>query len=442
MRNQATAPTGQEIDEALLSARQRYAEENPESQRTYQRSQRVMPGGNTRTVLFYPPFPLVMVRGAGAHLWDADGHEYLDFLGDYTAGLFGHSDPDIRSAIIGALDAGLSLSAHNALEVQLAELICKRIPSIERIRFTNSGTEANLMALTAAVNFTGRRKILVFKGGYHGGVLSFAGGNSPVNVPHDFLVAPYNDADAAATLIRQHGDELAAVLVEPMLGASGCIPGTADFLGALRAETEAAGALLIFDEVMTSRLAPGGRQESLGITPDLTTLGKYIGGGMSFGAFGGREEIMALFDPRRAGALPHAGTFNNNVLTMSAGIVAMGRLFPPEASRRLSARGDTLRERLNACCHAAGVRLQFTGTGSLMSFHANDAPIRNIDDVAATDTRLKDLYFHHLLSERIYIARRGFIALMLPIEDSDTAALVAGTERYIDRYRGMLGEAP
>ncbi|MEP7347100.1 MAG: aspartate aminotransferase family protein, partial [Gemmatimonadaceae bacterium] len=398
MQNLTIAPPSQEIDTALLNIRQRYAQENPESRRIFERSQQVMPGGNTRTVLFYPPFPLVMVRGAGAHLWDADGHDYLDFLGDYTAGLFGHSDPDVRAAIVAALDAGVSLSAHNALEVQLAELICRRIPSIERVRFTNSGTEANLMALTAAVNFTGRKKILVFKGGYHGGVLSFAGGNSPVNVPHDFVVVPYNDTESARACIRSHGDALAAVLVEPMLGASGCIPGTAEFLGCLRSETAATRALLIFDEVMTSRLAPGGRQEMLGITPDLTTLGKYIGGGMSFGAFGGREDVMALFDPRRAGALPHAGTFNNNVLTMSAGIVAMGRLFPPEAARRLSARGDALRERLNDCCRTAGIRLQFTGLGSLMSFHACDTPLRNIDDVAGSDPRIKDLYFHHLLS--------------------------------------------
>ncbi len=429
---------GGEFDAALLSARQRYAEENPESQRMNERSQQVMPGGNSRTVLFYPPFPLVMVRGAGARLWDADGHEYLDFLGDYTAGLFGHSAPDIRSAIVGALDGGLSLSAHNALEVQLAELICRRIPSIERLRFTNSGTEANLMALMAAVNYTGRKKILVFKGGYHGGVLSFAAGNSTVNVPHDFLVAAYNDAEGAAALIRRHRDELAAVLVEPMLGASGCIPGTKEFLDSLRMETAAAGSLLIFDEVMTSRLAPGGRQETLGITPDLTTLGKYIGGGMSFGAFGGRERIMALFDPRRSGSLPHAGTFNNNVLTMSAGIVAMGRLFTPEVCRRLSARGDALRDRLNACCRAADVQLQFTGVGSLLSFHPCAGALRNIDDVAGGDVRIKDLYFHHLLNERIYIARRGFITLSLPIGDADESAFVDGTESFINRYQSLL----
>jgi len=440
MTNQMTLPASVsgEIDDALASARKLYAGENPQSERMYRRAVQVMPGGNTRTVLFYPPFPVVMVRGKGSRLWDADGHEYRDFLGDYTAGLFGHSDPDIRAAIIAALDAGVSLSAHNALEAQLAELICARIPSIKRLRFTNSGTEGNLMALTTAVNFTGRRKIMVFKGGYHGGVLSFASGNTAVNVPHDFLVAPYNDVAAATELIRRHADGLAAVLVEPMLGAAGCIPGTAEFLSCLRTESAAAGALLIFDEVMTSRLAPGGRQEALGITPDLTTLGKYIGGGMSFGAFGGREDIMALFDPTRPGSIPHAGTFNNNVLTMSAGIVAMGRLFTPDAARQLSARGDRLRDSLNGLCRTTGASVQFTGVGSLLSFHPRGGTLRNIDDVSVSDTRLKDLYFHHLLRERIYIARRGFIALSLPLEPQDLEAFSDATASFLDRYRTLL----
>jgi glutamate-1-semialdehyde 2,1-aminomutase len=262
-----------------------------------------------------------------------------------------------------------------------------------------------------------------------------------VNVPHDFIIAPYNNADAAGALIDQHRDSLAAVLVEPMFGASGCIPGSVEFLTRLREETRAAGALLIFDEVMTSRLAPGGRQETVGITPDLTTLGKYFGGGMSFGAFGGREEIMALFDPRRAGALPHAGTFNNNVVTMSAGIAAMGQVFTPAACLRLNQLGDAARQRLNAICRAAPAPLQFTGIGSLMSFHACATPLRNIDDVAASDVRIKDLYFHHLLSEGIYIARRGFIALMLPITEGDVDALCAATERFISRYRPVLIDA-
>ena len=261
---------------------------------------------------------------------------------NFTAGLYGHSNPVIRAAIDRALDDGISLSGHNLLESRLADLIRERIRSIASLRFTNSGTEANLMALAAAKAFTGRSKVIVFVGGYHGGVLTFGSGPAKVNVPHDYLYATYNDAAAVDALFDAHGTEIAAVLVEPMQGSSGCIVGEPAFLQRLRERSAAAGALLIFDEVMTSRLAPGGRQSQLGITPDLTTLGKYIGGGMSFGAFGGRRDVMAQFDPRTPGALTHAGTFNNNVLTMSAGAAGLGSVYTDEAALTLNARGDAI----------------------------------------------------------------------------------------------------
>ncbi|MFI5015075.1 MAG: aspartate aminotransferase family protein, partial [Hyphomicrobiales bacterium] len=336
------------IDAALAEARERFVERNPKSKAAYAEACSAMPGGNTRTVLFYAPFPLAIAGGAGCFLRDADGHEYLDLLGEYTAGLYGHSHPIIRAAIDRALDGGINLSGHNLLEAKLARVVCDRFPSLDLIRFTNSGTEANLMALATATVATGRRKILVFDGGYHGGVLYFGGGGAPVNAPHQFVVGRYNDAASSRELIEQHGSELAAILVEPMLGSGGCIPGDRDFLQTLREGATRCGAVLIFDEVMTSRLSPGGLQEALGIIPDMTTLGKYIGGGMSFGAFGGRADLMGRYDPRRPDALPHAGTFNNNILTMSAGLAGMTEIFTPEAARRLTALGEDLRRRLNA----------------------------------------------------------------------------------------------
>ena len=213
-------------------------------------------------------------------------------LGEFTAGIFGHTNQVIRSAVITALERGIDLSGHTVAEAELARVICDRFPSIALVRFTNSGTEANLMALAAATAFTGRRQILVFQGGYHGAVLSFTRGRSATNVPHDFLVSTYNDVAGTQRLIETHGDELAAILVEPMLGSGGCIPGERRFLETLRHASSACGAVLIFDEVMTSRLSAGGLQQALGIAADLTTLGKYLGGGLSFGAFGGRHDIM------------------------------------------------------------------------------------------------------------------------------------------------------
>ncbi len=210
---------------ALAEARAAYAAANPASRARFEAAAKVMPGGNTRSVLFYEPFPLCIARGEGPRLTDVDGHVYVDFLGEFTAGIFGHSNPVIRAAIDRALDDGINLAGHNRLEGELAAIVCRRFPAIEQVRFTNSGTEANLLALAAALAHTGRRKILVFKGAYHGGVLVFGETPSPVTVPHEFVLAPYNDLAAAEALIEMHGASLAAILVEPMLGAGGCIPG-------------------------------------------------------------------------------------------------------------------------------------------------------------------------------------------------------------------------
>lgn len=430
------------LTDELAALTGRYVARTAASRAQFESAQRSLAGGNTRSVLFYAPYPLAMKRGQDCRLWDADGHEYLDFLGEFTAGLYGHSHPVIRAAIDRALDDGINLSGHNLLEGQLADLIRARIGSIESLRFTNSGTEANLMALAAAKAFTGRSKVLVFTGGYHGGVLTFASGPARVNVPHDWLIAPYNDAAAAAALFDAHGAAIAAVLVEPMQGAAGCIVGEPAFLELLRARSAAAGALLIFDEVMTSRLAPGGRQAQLGIAPDLTTLGKYIGGGMSFGAFGGRHDVMAQFDPRRPDALTHAGTFNNNVLTMAAGIAGLGTVYTPEAATALNARGDAMRARLNALCRRHGAEMQFVGLGSLMNLQAGTAPIRSIADLAGADLRLKDLLFFFMAERGIYLARRGFVVLSLPVTDAHVDRFVAAFDAFAERIAAVSAGSP
>lgn len=427
------------LDDAVGAAKDEYARHNPSSAALHAQALTLMPGGNTRTVLFYAPFPLVMVRGQGSRLVDADGHQYVDFLGEYSAGLYGHSHPAIRAALDQALDEGINLGAHTIAEAELARAVRQRFPSMELLRFTNSGTEANLMAVAAARAATGRTHIMVFEGAYHGAGLAFPSKDgSPANLPFDFIVAPYNDIEAATATVRRHGDELCAVIVEPMLGAGGCIPGEAGFLQALRSETERCGALLIFDEVMTSRLSPGGLQQVRGIAPDITTLGKYIGGGMSFGAFGGRTEIMQRFDPRHPAALPHAGTFNNNVLSMRAGLAGLTEVFTPQAVGALNGSGDELRERLNALCRARHAALQFTGCGSLMTAHFQAGAIRSVRDVAAGDQRLKELLFFHLLSSGIYGARRAMFTLSLPLTAADRQLLVDSVADFLGRYADLL----
>jgi glutamate-1-semialdehyde 2,1-aminomutase len=421
------------LTEAVGEAAALFKAANPNSDLHHREAASVMPGGNTRSVLFYSPFPLTIAKGEGKSLWDVDGHEYTDFLAEYTTAMYGHSHPVIREAIDRALDNGINLTGHNTLEVPLARLICERFASIDSIRFTNSGTESNLMAIAAAMIFTRRKKIIIFKGGYHGGVLTFASGNNPVNVPHEFLVATYNDLASVSSLFTQYGGDIAAVIVEPMQVASGCIVGEPNFLAGLRELTSGNGSLLIFDEVVTSRLSGGGRQALLGIRPDLTTFGKYIGGGMSFGAFGGRADVMAQFDPRNPRATPHAGTFNNNVLSMSAGFAGLSKLYTPPVAEALTVKGDRLRMRLNELCGQYEASMQFTGDGSLMNLHAGTHSIKSVDDFADAENALKDLFFFYMLEQRFYVARRGFIVLTMPLTDDDI-------ERFVDAVRSFIVE--
>ena len=411
---------------------QRYIRANPNSARQLDLAAQVMPGGNTRSVLFYEPFPLVMTGGSGCFLEDLDGHRYVDFLAEYTAALYGHSHPIITRALTKAMANGLNLSAHTELEAQLATLIVQRFSCIEQVRFTNSGTEANLLALAAAKAYTGRSGIIAFNGGYHGGVLSFAGANIAMNVPHRVHLADYNDLDSVERLLHEQVD-IAAILVEPMMGASGCICAQPGFLEGLRERSQAHGALLIFDEVMTSRLAPGGLQEKLGIRPDLITLGKYLGGGMPCGVLGGRQDILAQFDPRR-GCLSHAGTFNNNVLTMAAGIAGLEQVYTHDEALTLNARGDRLREQLNEVL--APLPMQFTGQGSVMNLHPTGLPIRCPADIPTDRNGLRDLFFFHLLECGIYSARRGLFALSLPLTDHELNRLVTATQAFVERYGG------
>ena len=424
------------LDAALAKARARYVADNPASEAAHHQARRFMPGGNTRTILYHDPFPLRVVSGHGPRITDADGHEYLNLLGEYTAGLFGHTHPVIRAAIDSALDGGINLSAHNTHEIRLAELVCGRFPSIERVRFTNSGTEANLMAIATARHHTGRGRVMVMHGGYHGGLLYFGDGGIPINAPYDFVLGRFNRIDATRELIRGNAGDLACVLVEPMMGSAGCLPADPDFLCMLREETRNAGTILIFDEVMTSRLSPGGAQQHYDVLPDLTTLGKYIGGGMSFGAFGGTQEIMAMYDPGRPNAMPHAGTFNNNSLSMAAGAAAMGEVFTPRAATALNARGDALRRRLNTMAEECGAPVRLTGIGSLMNLHGCRTEIRDPQDLDASDDQIKQLVFLDLLERGFYIARRGFVALMLPHTDEDLEAFSETMEDILEQHAG------
>ncbi len=426
------------LDAALDDAKRDYTARNPASLALHEKAAGPLPGGNTRTVLYYDPFPLAFTRGQGARLWDVDGHEYRDFLGEYTAGLAGHSQPAIRRAIDKALDNGLNLGGHNTYEPDFAAAVTARFPSMDMVRFTNSGTEANLLAISTAIARTGRRKVMVFRSGYHGAVFTFSGGAN-INVPFDYVQATYNDTEATLATLEANAAELACVILEPMMGGGGCIPARPDFLRALREATARHGVVLIFDEVMTSRLSPGGLQAKLGILPDLTTLGKYIGGGMSFGAFGGKAELMGLFDPRRADALPHAGTFNNNVLTMAAGIAALTEVYTPAEADRLNGVGEALRARLNDMARKHGAPMQFTGIGSMLNLHVLDEEITGPEVAARGNMKARDLFFFDMLKAGFWLARRGMLALSLPLTPQDCDAFAEAAEEFVVSRKALLG---
>src|SRR5258708_801907 len=286
------------------------------------------------------------------------------------------------------------------------------------------------MAVSAARALTGRDKILVFAGGYHGGVFYCRGKGGVVNARLEFLLAEYNDIEGTRALVAPHCNDLAAILIEPMLGGSGCIPATREFLADLRALASETGAVLIFDEVMTSRLAPGGLQQVHGINPDMTTLGKYVGGGMSFGAFGGKAELMEWFDPRKKDGFQHAGTFNNNVLTMNAGYIGLTEVYTPERAGALNRFGDGLRERLGAIARRQGLAMQFTGLGSMIGVHMTDAPISCEADAARGNAALLDLFYFDLLARGIWFAKRGMMALSIALDEADADKLAAAVEEF------------
>jgi len=290
------------------------------------------------------------------------------------------------------------------------------------------------MALSAVRALSpGRSQVMVFDGAYHGGVFYFRRGRSQLNVPFDWLIGEYNDIEGTRASLRGHAAGLAGVIVEPMLGG-GCIPARREFLGMLREECTASGIVLIFDEVMTSRLSPGGLQGLLDIKPDMTTIGKYLGGGASFGAFGGRRNIMERFDPGRPDSFEHAGTFNNNVLSMAGGLAGLTKVYTAAEAVRLNALGDRLRDRLNRLAAMRGAPFCATGLGSLIGLHFGNAAER-------AQRTVESLFHLDLLDRGYYFSRRGYIALSLPTTDADCEGFAAAVDEFFAARGPLIGDA-
>ena len=368
---------------------EKYRAFSPASEKLSQRARTVFPGGDTRSSAHYAPYPLAIAQAKGCRMRDIDGHEILDFMNNFTSLIHGHAHPDVVSAVQDQVAQGSAYAAPNDQQIEFAELMASRVPSIEQLRFTSSGTEATLMAIRCARAATGRQKIMKMEGGYHGSyelaevsLVPFPHLRGERDAPHstaidesfpesvlaDTIACPYNAPELAKKLIDAHAGEIAAVVVEPALGSMGMIPASYEFLSTLREATERHGIVLIFDEVITLRLSEGGAQKTLGITPDLTAMGKIIGGGLPVGAVGGKRALMQLFSPDQKIPVMHASTFSGNALTMAAGLAAM-LAYTERESERLNQLGDRLRTGFNRAFKEADLKAQALGTGSLSNIH-------------------------------------------------------------------------
>ncbi|MBI2554902.1 MAG: aspartate aminotransferase family protein [Candidatus Rokubacteria bacterium] len=426
-----------------------YEARTPRSKALHARAVKVMPGGNSRTTTFFDPYPFYAARGEGARIWDVDGVERLDFNGNYTSLILGHAPPEVVKAIQEAAALGASFPAPTEHEVRLAEILTQRIPSMETVRFANSGTEATMNAVRVARAFTGRHKIAKFEGAYHGTHdwvmvsvtpdLALAGSRKrpkpvagsagiPPAVLKHVVVLPWNDPDACEKTLVREADSLAALLVDPLLGIGGVLPPAPGFLERLREVTARRGILLIFDEVISFRVAPGGAQERFGVRPDLTTLGKIIGGGLPVGAFGGQADVMAAFDPRGGrGRISHGGTFNANPLTMAAGVATLEAL-TPERYRQLDLLGERLRSGMTALLRRLKRPGQVSGVGSLFCLHWTKKRLTDYRSSRPEDPGEPLRVFMGLLNHGVLLTQRGLGCCSAAMAEADVDGFVAALE--------------
>lgn len=407
---------------ALLDA---YRARTPASAAAYRRATAALPGGETRSVSYYPPYPVILAEGHGSRLLDVDGTEYLDLVNNYTALVHGNAYPPATAAAAAVLTSGAAFPSPHERQLELAELLIARIPTVQRVRFTNSGTEASVLAARLARRATGRTRLLLFDGAYHGSAPPLLA-DGP-----DVVVVPYNDVDALREALTE---DVAAVFAEPFLGASGVIPGRPDFLRAAADLARTRGALFVLDEVQSLRNAVGGTQTRLGLHPDLTVMGKVIGGGMPVGAIGGSADLLRLTAATTDRHLTHSGTFNGHLTAMAAGAVTLRDLDGP-AIDRLDQAARRLADAITAAAAGAGVPATVTRAGSILNVHFTPtAPVNAKQARAAAATPLRTDLHLALLLDGIYTTPRGMINLStaLDADDLDRAA-----RAYADAFQRL-----
>ena len=439
------------------TATTKWAQTGSESARLFADAQAVLPGGNSRTTVYMAPYPPYADSGEGCWITDVDGDRRLDCINNYTALLHGHAHPNVVEAVIRRVRQGSAFALPTREEIALAALLSERLPAVDQVRFTNSGSEAVMMAIKAARAFTGRAKIAKFEGAYHGSYdyveVSLATSpdtwgdrSAPASIPYykgmpesvldEVVVLPFNRTEAAVALIEKHAGELAAVILDPVPNRVGLIPAEQDFLTAIRDVTAAHGILLIFDEVISFRIGYHGAQGLFQIRPDITALGKIIGGGFPVGGVGGRADVMAVFDPRGgAPAVPHGGTFNANPVTMAAGLETM-RLADREQFRRLDDLGAKFRGGIEDCFKHAGLAGRVTGVGSLFRIHATDRELTDYRSTRldATESQAFARLVRRLLERGVLISPTGLGCVSTPMGDAEL-------EWFLETFSTCLQEA-
>jgi len=421
-----------------------YAAKTSKSKLLFERAEKVLPGGVSYGIRFFEPYPFFTARAKGSKLIDVDGNEYVDFWMGHTALILGHSPPAIVEAVQKQLENGTIYGTSHELEVSLAEQVTRMVPSAQMVRFTNSGTEANMYATRLARAYTGRSRIAKFEGGWHGGYDALhVGVKKPFTMPEsagltagalqDTLVLPFNDLETARK--RLEGGEVASITVEPVLGAGGCIAAEKDFLRGLREFCDENGILLVFDEVITGfRLAPGGAQQYFGVVPDITVFGKVLGGGFPVGAFCGREELMRRINAQvyeRPSYSFHGGTFAANPITMTAGLATLRILEDGKLISRLNRLGDTTRQRLLEIFETNHVDAKVTGTGSLFNIHFTREEIKNARDAAKADMNRLIEYNLNLINKGVFFLPGHNGALSAAHSEEDLEKLFSVTKDYV-----------
>ncbi len=427
---------------------EKYAQKTSKSKALFERAQKALPAGVSYGIRYFDPYPFYTAKAKGSKLYDIDGNEYIDFWLGHTALILGHSPSAVMSAVKSQLANGTIFGTSHETEVALAEQVVKMVPSAEMVRFTNSGTEANMYATRLARAYTGRDKIAKFEGGWHGGYDALhIGVKYPYDVPEsaglsagalqDTIVLPFNDFGGVEEKLK--GEKVASITIEPVLGAGGCIPAEKEFLRSLKEYCNEKGTLLIFDEVITGfRLAPGGAQQYYNVTPDLTVLGKILGGGFPVGAFCGRKEIMERMNPKiyeRPNCSFHGGTFAANPITMKAGLVTLKLLEDGNLTSKLNRSGDRTRERLREIFGASRIEAKVTGAGSLFNVHFAKGELRDARDVANADRKKLLEYDLWLIAQGVFFLPTHNGALCNAHTETDLERLFLETERYLKSQR-------